>query len=53
LARTIDASDVRHLTWLKREIGDDLLDTAVITTGTEAYRRRDGVAVIPASLLGP
>jgi len=38
---------------LRREIGDDLLDAAVITTGPQAYRRRDGIAVIPAALLGP
>jgi len=25
----------------------------MITTGTEAYRRPDGVAVVPAALLGP
>ena len=31
----------------------DLLDAAVITTGPYAYRRRDGIAVIPAALLGP
>jgi len=31
----------------------DLLDAAVITTGTHAYRRPDGIAVIPAAMLGP
>lgn len=46
-------SDVRHLHWLKNEIGSDLLDAAVITTGPYAYRRSDGIAVIPAALLGP
>jgi len=24
----------------------------IVTTGSEAYRRRDGVAVVPAALLG-
>ena len=43
--------DVRHLHWLREKIGDDLLDAAVITTGTHAYRRADGIAVIPAALL--
>ncbi len=43
--------DVRHLNWLAQTIGDDLLDAAVITTGKEAYRRQDGIAVIPAALL--
>ena len=30
-----------------------LLDTILITTGADAYRRRDGIAVIPATMLGP
>jgi len=41
------------LLWLRDRIGDDLLDAAVITTGEDAYRRADGIAVIPAALLGP
>lgn len=53
LARTIEDRDVRHLAWLKEKIGDDLLDAAVVTTGSHAYRRPDGIAVIPATLLGP
>ena len=53
LSGSVSDHDVRHLHWLKREIGDDLLDAAVITTGPQAYRRRDGIAVIPAALLGP
>jgi len=53
LAQTVDDADVRHLNWLANEIGDDLLDRVVVTTGRHGYRRRDGVAVIPAALLGP
>lgn len=53
LTRTVIDDHVRHLTWLRKQIGDDLLDAAVITTGPEAYRRPDGIAVIPAALLGP
>ena len=53
LASTVDAADVRHLLWLREQLGADLLDVGVITTGEHAYRRDDGVAVIPASLLGP
>ncbi len=45
--------DLRHLRWLRDEIKDDLLDAVVITTGSEAYRRPDGIAVVPAALLGP
>jgi len=53
LSRTIDDDDVRHLLWLREKAGADLLDAVVIHTGPEAYRRKDGVAVIPAVLLGP
>lgn len=53
LGRVPDDSDVRHLLWLRDRLGDDLADAAVITTGTTAYRRRDGIAVVPAALLGP
>jgi uncharacterized protein len=52
LAADVSDRDVAHLTWLRDRIGDDLLDAAVITTGRHAYRRRDGIAVIPAALLG-
>jgi len=53
LAAVPDDDAVRHLAWLRERIGDDLLDAVVITTGGEAYRRSDGVAVVPAALLGP
>ena len=46
------SSDVRHLLWLREQLGEDLLDAAVITAGAQAYRRPDGIAVIPAVLLG-
>ena len=45
--------DVSRLRRLANRIGEQLLDAAIITTGADAYRRRDGIAVIPASLLGP
>jgi uncharacterized protein len=48
-----DDADVRHLLWLKRQLGDELADMVIVTTGSQAYRRRDGVAVVPAALLGP
>jgi len=53
LSRTVDDGDVRHLRWLREKMGEDLLDAFVINTGPEAYRRKDGIAVIPAVLLGP
>ena len=45
--------DVQHLRWLEGQLGDQILDSVIITTGPEAYRRADGIAVIPAALLGP
>jgi len=52
LGRTVNDRDVVHLHWLSRRIGQDLLDAVVLTTGTDAYRRRDGIAVVPLALLG-
>ncbi|ACZ32055.1 ATPase (AAA+ superfamily)-like protein [Xylanimonas cellulosilytica DSM 15894] len=53
LAATITAKDVRHLNWLDDTLGDRLADKVIVTTGERAYRRPDGVAVIPLALLGP
>jgi uncharacterized protein len=53
LAPTVTDADVTHLLWLREQLGEDLLDAVVISTGQYAYRRRDGVAVVPAALLGP
>lgn len=52
LTSTIHDADVRHLLWLREQVGDDLVDAVVVTTGPEAYRRHDGIAVVPAALLG-
>lgn len=53
LSATVEDRDVRHLRWLADKIGPDLLDAIVLTTGYEAYRRADGVGVVPLALLGP
>lgn len=53
LARTVDDDDVGHLLWMKEQLGDELRDMVVVHTGTTAYRRTDGVAVVPLALLGP
>ncbi|MDX6590020.1 MAG: uncharacterized protein QOI84_1294, partial [Solirubrobacterales bacterium] len=53
LGQVVDDRDVRHLLWLQKELGDDLADAIVVTTGRAAYRRPDGIAVVPAALLGP
>jgi uncharacterized protein len=53
LSPVVNDHDVRHLLWLRDRLGPDMLDLAIVTTGKHAYRRPDGVAVIPAALLGP
>ncbi len=52
LASTITDADVRHLHWLRQQVGSDVVDLIVITPGKHAYRRRDGIAVVPLALLG-
>ncbi len=53
LGQTPDEAAVRHLHWLSEKLGAELLDAVVVTTGTAAFRREDGIAVVPAALLGP
>ena len=53
LKKTVTDVDVRHLLWLREQVGEDLLDAVVVSTGPQAYRRSDGVAIVPAALLGP
>lgn len=43
----------QHLHQLQELSGNAMLDGVVITTGTEAYRRKDGIAIVPLALLGP
>lgn len=52
LAEVIDDGDVRHLKRLRDDLPDDVVDMVILTTGREAYRRKDGVAVVPLALLG-
>lgn len=53
LTRTVSGNDGRHLRWLNERIGDRVLDRVIVTTGPAAYRRDDGIAVVPLALLGP
>lgn len=53
LSATVSDDHVAHLRWLQTKLGDDLLDSIVLTTGPHAYRRPDGIAVVPLALLGP
>ncbi len=52
LSESVSDKDVRHLNWLHAQLGDRLADRVVVTTGEHAYRRPDGVAVVPLALLG-
>lgn len=52
LGQHVDDADLVHLRWLAQRLGSDLIDAVIVTSGGEAYRRRDGVAVVPAALLG-
>ena len=53
LTGTVTDEDVKHLRWLQERVGPDLLDAIVVNTGPAAYRRPDGIGVVPAALLGP
>ena len=53
LSATVEDADVKHLHWLRDRLGDDFADGIVVTTGVEAYRRDDGIGVVPLALLGP
>lgn len=53
LNTTVEDRDTIHLHWLASQLGDALLDAIVINTGPHAYRRPDGIAVVPIGLLAP
>jgi hypothetical protein len=53
LAATPSSDAIGQLQWFGDRFGDDVVDRIVVTTGSEAYRRQDGIAVVPAALLGP
>ena len=53
MARSVSRDDGKHLRWLKAKLGDRVLDQVIVTTGPTAYRREDGIAVVPLALLGP
>ena len=52
LNRAASDRDVKHLLWLKEKLGDQVADLVLLNTGEHAYRRPDGVAVVPLALLG-
>lgn len=53
LRSPIEAREVRHLHWLREQLGPDrLVASVVLTAGQHAYTRADGVHVVPLALLG-
>ena len=52
LANAISEHDVQHLLWLRKQIPEQDPLLMVLNTGTQAYRRPDGIYVIPLALLG-
>lgn len=51
LTANVKDEDVRHLHWLHDQ-RPDIADLIIVTTGPRAYRRADGIAVVPLALLG-
>jgi len=49
---TVRPADVAHLNWLDEQLPGRVVDKVVLNTGDRAFRRPDGVAVIPLALLG-
>lgn len=48
----VDDHDVRHLRWLRDQVGLRWAAGVVVYAGADAYRRDDGIEVVPAALLG-
>lgn len=53
LASAVDRRDGKHLQWLRTLMGNRIADAIIINTGPDAYRRDDGIGVVPLALLGP
>lgn len=53
LASTVRDRDTTHLHWLSQHLGANLLDAIIVNTGPNAYRRTDGIGVLPLGLLAP
>ena len=52
MSQEVSENDVKHLKWFANTLKADLKDAIIINTGPVAYRRQDGIAVVPAILLG-
>ena len=52
LATVVRPADVRDLNWLAEAAPGQIIDKVILNTGSQAYRRPDGIAVVPLALLG-
>ena len=52
LSSSVRPSDVAQLNWLEGQLPNLVIDKIIVNTGPRAYRRQDGVAVVPLALLG-
>ncbi|WP_258934194.1 DUF4143 domain-containing protein [Nesterenkonia pannonica] len=52
LSAHITDAHVKHLHWLREQMPDRVSDLVMLYSGKYAYRRSDGVAVVPLGLLG-
>lgn len=53
LSGSVSDKDVRHLNWLRDQLGERVIERIVVHAGQYAYRRPDDVAVIPLAMLAP
>ncbi|MDR1767948.1 MAG: ATP-binding protein [Propionibacteriaceae bacterium] len=53
LATVVRPADVKSLNWLEEQLPDTVVGKLILNTGQLAYRRPDGVAVVPLAMLGP
>jgi len=48
----VSDDDGKHLRRLREQAGHAMLDVIIVSTGPLAYRRKDGIGVVPLGLLG-
>jgi predicted AAA+ superfamily ATPase len=52
LSPTVEGKEVAHLKWLEETFKEYSVTKVIVNTGDTAYKRKDGVLVVPAVLLG-
>jgi len=51
-SQQVRPADAASLNWLEAQMPGRVLDKVILNTSDRAYRRKDGVAVVPLALLG-